>query len=199
MGNRSVFHRLVCCCVFVVVFVAVNARRKYLRIRRTPDFVEPHDEWEVNSHDMTLLDKLGDGFFAVVYRAFLYHSSSRGFLRQGKKEAKSFEKEKSVVVCKMLKGAQSRVVVCVCSISQIVLDEIVQGEDFLKEIKLMKRIGQHPHIVSLLACITTSPPYCLIVEYCMHGDLLNYLRKRRPKVDEIPKRVVTNEILCLSV
>ena len=55
-------------------------------------------------------------------------------------------------------------------------------EDFLEEIALMKRIGQHSHIVSLLACITTSEPFCLIVEYCEHGDLLNYLRKRRPKV-----------------
>ena len=58
----------------------------------------------------------------------------------------------------------------------------VEREDFLEEIRLMKRIGQHPHIVSLLGCITTSEPLCLIVEYCMHGDLLNYLRKKRSQV-----------------
>ena len=64
----------------------------------------------------------------------------------------------------------------------MVVGSNVQNEDFLEEIKLMKRIGQHPHIVSLVGCISTSTPFCLIVEYCLHGDLLNYLRKERPNV-----------------
>ena len=67
----------------------------------------------------------------------------------------------------------------------------VENEEFLDEIKLMKRIGQHPHIVSLVGCITTNTPFCLIVEYCLHGDLLNYLRKERPN------KVRTAEALLL--
>ena len=50
--------------------------------------------------------------------------------------------------------------------------------DFLEEIKLMKNIGQHPHIVNFLGCISVSPPFCLIVEYCKNGDLLTYLNKK---------------------
>jgi serine/threonine protein kinase len=55
-------------------------------------------------------------------------------------------------------------------------------EDLLKEIKLMKKIGQHEHIVSILGCITRKHPVCLVVEYCKHGDLLEYLRNSRPAV-----------------
>ena len=51
--------------------------------------------------------------------------------------------------------------------------------ELLEEIKLMKRIGQHEHIVSMIACITRSHPVCLIIEYCSHGDLFNYLKKGR--------------------
>ena len=54
--------------------------------------------------------------------------------------------------------------------------------DFLEEIKLMKNIGQHPHIVNFVGCITISTPFCLIVEYCTNGDLLNYLKKGHHKV-----------------
>ena len=54
--------------------------------------------------------------------------------------------------------------------------------DFVEEIKLMKRIGQHPYIVSMLACVSKCQPLCLIVEYCGCGDLLNYLRRGRPNV-----------------
>ena len=67
----------------------------------------------------------------------------------------------------------------------------VENEEFLEEIKLMKRIGQHPHIVSLVGCITTNTPFCLIVEYCLRGDLLNYLRKERPKVRTAEDLVLT--------
>ncbi|XP_065844501.1 uncharacterized protein [Oscarella lobularis] len=147
--------------VFSVIVFVIYARRKAL-LRGSllgPDLVEPPDEWEVNAGDMTLLEKLGNGFFGVVHRAYLYHSPSSRSRRRGKAK-NSLGDQKSVVACKMLKAN-------------------VEREDFLEEIRLMKRIGQHPHIVSLLGCITTSEPLCLIVEYCMHGDLLNYLRKKR--------------------
>ncbi|XP_065842889.1 tyrosine-protein kinase receptor torso-like isoform X5 [Oscarella lobularis] len=46
----------------------------------------------------------------------------------------------------------------------------------------MKRIGRHPHIVCMLACITAAQPLSLIVEYCGHGDLLSFLQRRRVEV-----------------
>ena len=92
--------------VLVVTVFVVYARRKAVRKNTFgSDFAEPSDEWEVNSGDMTLLEKLGDGFFGVVYKAYLYHSPSRRTSMLARKERNSFGDEKSVVACKMLKGA----------------------------------------------------------------------------------------------
>ena len=96
---------------FVITVCAVYARRNSFRQRRAlgSDSFEPPDEWEVNPGNMALLEKLGDGFFGVVYRAYLYQSSSVSSSRQARKERNSFENEKLVVACKMLKGRCTRV------------------------------------------------------------------------------------------
>ncbi|KAK9880544.1 hypothetical protein WA026_011781 [Henosepilachna vigintioctopunctata] len=47
-----------------------------------------------------------------------------------------------------------------------------------QEIEIMKNVGSHPNIVSMIGCVTqnvTNGPI-LIVEYCSMGDLLTYLR-----------------------
>ncbi|KAL3873656.1 hypothetical protein ACJMK2_036750, partial [Sinanodonta woodiana] len=51
--------------------------------------------------------------------------------------------------------------------------------DFLKEIKMMKAIGYHRNIVSMIGCCTLREPYCLVVEHVPYGDLLSYLCKIR--------------------
>ena len=71
-------------------------------------------------------------------------------------------------------------------------------DDFLQEINLMKRIGRHKHIVSMLACITRSQPLCLIVEYCCHGDLLNYIRRGRHSVSRIKQAFYFINMLVYS-
>ena len=52
----------------------------------------------------------------------------------------------------------------------------------MDEIKLMKEVGQHKNVVSMLGCVTINEPLCLVVEYMPGGDLLHYLRERRSKV-----------------
>ena len=57
-----------------------------------------------------------------------------------------------------------------------------QERDFLEEIELMKEIGQHKYIVSMIGCVTkTCPPY-LIFEYIPGRDLLQHLRNKRSEV-----------------
>ena len=92
--------------MFSVIVFVIYARRKAYLLRGSllgPDLVEPPDEWEVNAGDMTLLEKLGNGFFGVVHRAYLYHSPSSSPRRHGKAK-NSLGDQKSVVACKMLKG-----------------------------------------------------------------------------------------------
>ena len=57
-----------------------------------------------------------------------------------------------------------------------------QKQEFMREIKLMKNLGYHANVVSLMACCTHQDPICLVVEHCSKGDLLNFLRSRRPHV-----------------
>ena len=46
----------------------------------------------------------------------------------------------------------------------------------MREIILMRDIGYHPCIVSMLACVTRpSGDACIVMDYCAHGDLKTYL------------------------
>ncbi|GMS99334.1 hypothetical protein PENTCL1PPCAC_21509, partial [Pristionchus entomophagus] len=55
----------------------------------------------------------------------------------------------------------------------------VQHMEFIEEIELMKRLGYHERLVNMMACVTQSEPTMLIVEFCEHSNLLNYMRTRR--------------------
>lgn len=50
---------------------------------------------------------------------------------------------------------------------------------FEREIEMMKSVGPHPHIVSIVGCVTRSPRMRLVVEFCALGDLHNYLHNVR--------------------
>ncbi|KAJ9585160.1 hypothetical protein L9F63_003051, partial [Diploptera punctata] len=52
-------------------------------------------------------------------------------------------------------------------------------EEFLSEIAMMKRVGRHPNVVTMLGCCTLKQPYCMLMEYIPCGDLLQYLRQLR--------------------
>ena len=56
--------------------------------------------------------------------------------------------------------------------------------DFLSEIELMKKIamGNNPHVVNMVGCVTIQEPLSLITEFVKHGDLLSYLRTSRKSV-----------------
>lgn len=48
-----------------------------------------------------------------------------------------------------------------------------------EEIELLRSVGKHPHIVSIIACCTSAENPCLLMEYCALGDLRSYLQKAR--------------------
>ena len=53
---------------------------------------------------------------------------------------------------------------------------------FLEEIELMKVIGSHRNIVSMLGCCVKSDPIFLLLEYVPYGDLQHWLRNKRIQV-----------------
>ena len=52
---------------------------------------------------------------------------------------------------------------------------------FLEEIRLSKKLGNHPNIVGIVGSIIVYQPYCLILEYVDGGDLMNFLQKNKEK------------------
>uniref|UniRef100_A0A182FHW3 Uncharacterized protein n=1 Tax=Anopheles albimanus TaxID=7167 RepID=A0A182FHW3_ANOAL len=54
------------------------------------------------------------------------------------------------------------------------LEDIIE---FRREMEVMKSVGTHPHIVSIVGhCTKNVRNMMLLTEYCGHGNLLNYLR-----------------------
>lgn len=53
------------------------------------------------------------------------------------------------------------------------------AEEFLSEINMLKSIGKHKNIVQLLGCVTKTPPYMLIMELILTGNLYKYLHRLR--------------------
>lgn len=47
----------------------------------------------------------------------------------------------------------------------------------------MKQVGKHQNVLSFLGCWTTTKPFLLMIEYVAHGDLLQWLRKKRVQIN----------------
>ena len=57
-----------------------------------------------------------------------------------------------------------------------------QEDEFLFEISMMKVLGAHQNIVSLVGCCTLQDHKFLVIEYVPFGDLLHWLRRKRRSV-----------------
>ena len=57
-------------------------------------------------------------------------------------------------------------------------------ESFISEIEMMKKVsvGNNPHIVKMVGCVTLSSPLKLLLEYVLNGNLRDYLQKYRSSV-----------------
>uniref|UniRef100_A0AC35UH75 Protein kinase domain-containing protein n=1 Tax=Rhabditophanes sp. KR3021 TaxID=114890 RepID=A0AC35UH75_9BILA len=131
---------------------------------RYKDFPKLNDNWELERRNLILYDDevLGSGSFGVVIKGRLI----------GK--AVGSKNGQSIVGTNIMRADNCDVAV---KMLPAYTDDISKS-DFLREIALMKKIGYHERLVNMLACITDSEPYCLVIEYCSDGDMLQFLRKR---------------------
>nr|KAG5699790.1 hypothetical protein BaRGS_013510 [Batillaria attramentaria] len=60
----------------------------------------------------------------------------------------------------------------------------IEKSNFLSELVLLRKIPKHLNIVAYYGCCTRSEPVLMIMEYAPLGDLLTYLRGRRPQKSE---------------
>jgi serine/threonine protein kinase len=55
--------------------------------------------------------------------------------------------------------------------------------DILREIELMKDLGKHENVIQMFGCCIRCRPICLVLEYAPGGNLKNYLRSLKKKVN----------------
>uniref|UniRef100_A0A3B3C183 receptor protein-tyrosine kinase n=1 Tax=Oryzias melastigma TaxID=30732 RepID=A0A3B3C183_ORYME len=114
-------------------------------------FVDPsqlpyNQEWEFPRDKLRLGAVLGSGAFGKVVEATAYGLGT--------------DNKATRVAVKMLKRyAHSE-----------------ERDALMSELKILSHLGYHNNIVNLLGACTQGGPMWMITEYCIHGDLLNFLR-----------------------
>ncbi|KAL4635446.1 mast/stem cell growth factor receptor Kit isoform X1 [Arapaima gigas] len=110
----------------------------------------PYDhQWEFPRDKLRFGKTLGSGAFGKVVEATAY----------GMTKANSA----MTVAVKMLKPSA----------------HATEKEALMSELKVLSYLGHHMNIVNLLGACTVGGPTLVITEYCCHGDLLNFLRRKR--------------------
>ena len=117
------------------------------------------DDWEVAPSTLEFTELLGEGAFGKVMKANFQRK-----IQNNENETVVFENQ--IVAVKMVPDN--------C--------EDTLAEDFIQEIAISKRMGRHPCLVNMIACIIHNRPFCLIVEFCEKGDLLSFLIDQRKQL-----------------
>ncbi|KAM8971892.1 macrophage colony-stimulating factor 1 receptor [Pelodytes ibericus] len=65
-------------------------------------------------------------------------------------------------------------------------------EALMSELKILSHLGHHQNIVNLLGACTHGGPILVITEYCQHGDLSNFLRRKAEVMNSMFAAVNTN-------
>ncbi|XP_065209814.1 plexin-A4-like [Planococcus citri] len=113
---------------------------------RTEYELPPDEKWEIPRKNVVLGEFLGEGEFGRVVK--------------GSVSGHSQQHNVTTVAVKMLKNGHTD----------------VDMVNLVREMELMKLIGRHDHVLSLLGCCTQDGPLLVIIEYSPHGNLLDFLR-----------------------
>ncbi|VDO65967.1 unnamed protein product [Haemonchus placei] len=168
--------------VLILIIATVLFRQKYMWLEKLNRFRSHHygdqemeddemiDYWELSPEQVVIKnEQLGHGAYGQVYKGKLI-GPSPGILRHHKNEIAQFSD-------------------CDCAVKMLpkYASDSARSE-FMHEIELMKNLGFHDNIVSMLGCITSVNKSCLVMEYCANRDLLRFLKQRKTEL-EISKSI----------
>ncbi|CAF4156007.1 unnamed protein product [Rotaria socialis] len=117
------------------------------------------DQCEFSRENLTVGHLIGKGAFGFVY--------------QGVAKGINSKEKVTTVAIKTVRGTINQVY----NLDDATPDEV---ESLLKELSVMKMVGKHINIISLLGCCTKGGQVMLLVEYAKYGNLRDYLRRKRP-------------------
>lgn len=124
-----------------------------------------HDRYEMNIDDLAINynSRLGSGAFAAVYKGFIKGTNPL------KNACQSIN-----IALDVMSNLTNEVAIKTC----LRPNDTTERTNLLCEIKFMKELGYHPHIVNIIGCITNWELPLLVLEYCENEDLLKLLRKQ---------------------
>lgn len=131
------------------------------------------DEWEVTAENIVFEDVLGEGAFGLVKKGVL----------------KKHDGQVIVVGVKMLKRKckfyKTRIAIDVFVLTAHASSE--EARQLFQEITIMKSVGAHPNLVSMIGCVTEGSVEgpLLLVEFCPNGDLQTFLRKEWERLNNL--------------
>ncbi|KAL9970180.1 hypothetical protein ACROYT_G022513 [Oculina patagonica] len=144
-----------------------NRRRSTIKRKWSKSDITPLQHLEVWPEQVTLLEELGRGAFGKVHKAVLRESPGVEVFHSNIRGKRVQFKEGRTIAVKVLSA----------------LADEQDKEQFVEEIDLMKQIGFHTNVLSMIGFWTRSEPFLLLLEYAPCGDLLHWLREKRKEVD----------------
>ncbi|XP_068751010.1 uncharacterized protein [Montipora capricornis] len=160
------------CALLIIVSILIFALRRKakrrkrlaynLRPRRSKSTIFALRRWEVLPEQVVFKEEIGRGAFGKVFKATFKESPGIEVFYKPRTQTVDW-KEDRIVAVKVLGDTT----------------EEEARNQFLEEIELMKAIGSHRNIVSMLGCCVNSDPIFLVLEYVPYGDLLHWLRNKR--------------------
>ncbi|KAJ7385283.1 hypothetical protein OS493_016354 [Desmophyllum pertusum] len=160
--------------LIIIVMIIFSLRRKAQknkqlahnsRTRRSKSTIIPLWRWEVLREQVVFKEEIGRGAFGKVLKGIYKESPGIDVFYEPRTQIVDFKAGLTVAI-KVL-GDNT--------------DEEARNQ-FLEEIELMKVIGSHRNIVSMLGCCVKSDPIFLLLEYVPYGDLQHWLRNKRIQV-----------------
>ncbi|KAL5288793.1 htl family protein [Megaselia abdita] len=106
--------------------------------------------WEIDRNKLNLGENLGEGEFGRVVKA-----TATDFIKANNKC--------NIVAVKMVKEGHTD----------------ADMASLVREMEVMKMIGQHINIINLVGCCSQEGPLYVVVEYASHGNLKNFLLKHK--------------------
>ncbi|CAB3989347.1 vascular endothelial growth factor receptor 2-like, partial [Paramuricea clavata] len=193
--------------VLVLCFVVIMYRRKkalggfyictlppyrdYIKILDQSKFIHEQthklpyiSEWEFPRGNIALQDELGSGAFGVVY--FAHASGIANFLtrRSTLKDNKSQRRFSFTRLKKRNFSLSTNYCDVVNTAVKTLKVDYSENDllDIISELKILIHVGEHENVLRILgACtkVTNNEAPLIILEYCPHGNLREFLRTRR--------------------
>ncbi|XP_078371879.1 receptor-type tyrosine-protein phosphatase F-like isoform X3 [Oculina patagonica] len=171
---------VVACLVFLAVVLVIVRMHYKTRpkqsgtVKRTKKDIKVLELHEIHPRRTTFVAALGEGAFGRVHLA----TCTEGWEYFNNNQDGSRKMRQRFVAVKELHDNAGE----------------EQRKEFLGEIQLMKQIGRHQNVLSFVGCWTTTKPLYLVIEYVAHGDLRQWLiRKRRQIINHTAHDIVRSK------